>query len=354
MNVERKKLITSMFWAVLIGLLANLGIAFLLDFKDILGALKKVDFNILLVPFFCYFLIYIVDSIRLIIVLGQFGIHIPLWEAFYDSVNVSLFSNLTPFASGGQPFQILHLTSIGIDSKKATNIVLSRHVEFMFTAFFIFIISIPTAIALANSMKIGRGPMYIGFIVSLSMSLFFLFTLIKPDTISRFVLRFEKTRFSHWLGKIFKKDNWAEVFHRWATSLKEEVGFLWAEKTLIMICDLLLGLFNLSLQAFSVYYILFMLTPMDATFFHIMATFVIINLVIYYIPTPGGSGSIEGSYIWIFSGMNNDPVATTVAIILWRFATYYLQILFGLGIFFIHSYTGNKQASETTIISNTR
>jgi len=351
MNAERKKLLRSMFWAVLIGLLANLGIAFLMDFKDILSALKKVDFSIVFVPFLFYLIIYIIDSLRLMIVLRQFNITIPLWEAFYNSVNVTLFSNLTPMATGGQPFQILHLTSIGVDSKKATNVVLSRHVEFMFTAFFIFMISIPTAIGLANSMKIGRVPMYIGFLVSLSMTFFSLLALIKPDTISRFVLRFQKTKFSHWLGKILKKENWAEVFHNWATSLKEEVGFLWAEKTLIMSLDLLLGFVNLVLQALSVFYVLMKLTPISVTFFHVFATFVIINLVIYYIPTPGGSGSIEGSYIWIFSGMNDAPAATTVAIVLWRFATYYMHIIFGLCIFFIHSYIQDKR--QTKLLTGT-
>ncbi|MEW6564461.1 MAG: lysylphosphatidylglycerol synthase transmembrane domain-containing protein [Spirochaetota bacterium] len=346
MNTERKKLLTSMFWAVLIGLIANLGIAFLMDFKDILGALKKVDYTILLVPFFCYLLIYFIDSIRLIMVLGQFHLRIPLWEAFYNGVVFSLFSNLTPMATGGQPFQILHLTSIGIDSKKATNVALSRHVEFMFTAFAIFMISIPTAVGLANSMKIGREPMYIGFIVSLSTTLFFLFTLITPDTLSKFVLRFEKTKFGHWLSKKLGKENWAELFHHWATSLKEEIGFLWAEKTHIMILDVSLGLLNLTLQAFSLFYVLERLTPIGATFFHIMATFVIINLVIYYIPTPGGSGSIEGSYIWVFSGMNNAPAATTVAIVLWRFATYYLHIVFGLIMFFMYSYMKDKKQNK--------
>lgn len=349
MNAERKSLVRSMFWAVLIGLLANLGIAFLMDVKDILGAVKKVDFSIIFIPFLFYIIIYIIDSIRLVMVLRQFNIKIPIWEAFYNSVNVTLFSNLTPMATGGQPFQILHLTSIGVDSKKATNAVLSRHVEYMFTSFFIFMISIPTAINLANSMKIGRLPMYIGFLVSLSMSFFSLFALIKPDTISRFVLLFQITRLGHWLGKILKRENWAEVFHHWATSLKEEVGFLWSEKTIIMILDLLLGFFNLTLQVLSIYIVLGRLTPIDATFFHVMATFVIINLVIYYIPTPGGSGSIEGAYIWIFSGMNNAPAATTVAIVLWRFATYYLHIGFGLFVFLLHSYLKDKKRPQLTI-----
>jgi hypothetical protein len=346
MNAERKKLLQSMFWAVLIGLVANLGIAFFMDFKDILGALKKVDFSILFIPFFLYICIYCIDTLRLIMVLRQFNITISIWEAFYNSVNVALFSNLTPMATGGQPFQILHLTSIGIDSKKATNVVLSRHVEFMFTAFFIFVISIPTAIGLANSMKIGRGPMYIGFMVSLVMSIFFLFALISPNAISRFILRFDKTKMGYFLGRILKRENWAEVFHRWATSLKEEVSFLWAEKTPVMLMDLLLGLINLCLQALSVYYVLMKLTPLQSTFFHIMSTFVIINLVVYYIPTPGGSGSIEGAYIWIFSGINNSPAATTVAIVLWRVATFYLHILFGFCIFFIHSYVNNTIQSE--------
>ncbi|HOJ98959.1 MAG TPA: lysylphosphatidylglycerol synthase transmembrane domain-containing protein [Termitinemataceae bacterium] len=322
--------------AIVIGLCVNLGIAFFMDADTIYETLRKINIVVILVPFVSYFLVYFIDSLRLYMVLRQFGDRLTFGECFYNSVISILFSNITPFASGGQPFQIMHLTSIGIDSSRATNVVLSRYVEFLFTCFGIFLLSIPTALALINSMHIGREPLFIGFGVTIFSSFFILFSLIRPDMLSQVIIRLEHTRFGRLIGKLSRKDNWGELLSQWTKTLRTEVAFLWSEKLLVMLLDIFLGFLNLALQAFSLAYVLHRITPIHTSYVHIMITFVIINLVVYYVPTPGASGSIEGSYVWVFSGMNNNPAATTVAILIWRFATYYLHVFFGLLFFLLY------------------
>jgi uncharacterized protein (TIRG00374 family) len=346
LKMDRKILWRSILWAVLIGLCVNLGIAFCMDFESLKQVLYKTRIQIIVVPFLCYFIVYGIDSIRIRLVLQQFNTTISWGEAFYNSIIGVLFSNLTPFASGGQPFQIFHLTSIGVDSKQATNAIFSRQVEFLLTSFGIFLLSIPTALKLANSMEIGAGFMYAGLALSFLISLFIFIALIRPDILSRLLLKIQHTKLSKFLGRMFKKENWVEKVHLWATSLREEVAVLWTQKIPIIFLDFLLGFFNLLLQAISLTYVLRELTPLQASLGQILIMFVIINLVVYYIPTPGASGGIEGSYIWVFSGVNNSPASTTIAIFLWRLATYYLHIIVGLTLFFLYRYFKRQKVQQ--------
>ncbi len=345
---DKKILFRSLLAALVIGLGVNIGFAAFMDFADIRDSLGRVDFWVLSVPFACYFLIYLVDSARLGLVLRQFGTKIGFREAFYNSVATALFSNLTPFASGGQPYQIYHLVSLGIDTRKATNVVLSRYVEFMFTALVIFLLGIPTALRLAGTMSVGKEPFFVGLAVTFIVSIFFILALVRPDWIGRVLLRAGDGILGKPLGRIAGNRDWAADFHRWSVMLKEETAFLWTEKLPVMLADVTLGVLNLALQAASLTYVLARLTPLSASVADILVAFVIINLVVYYVPTPGASGSVEGAYIWVFSGMTGVPGMTAVAVLMWRVATYYFHILFGLIFFILRSSLKNTARRSIT------
>jgi uncharacterized protein (TIRG00374 family) len=341
-STDSKFFIRSILIAFIVGLAVNVGIAFFLDFGEIFQSFSKVDSLAVLVPFFCYFLIYLVDSVRLKVVLTQFGNRISFGNAFFNSVSVVLFSNLTPFASGGQPYQVYHLTTVGIDSKKATNVVLSRHVEFMMTSVIIFLLGIPVALSIVGTMKVGREFFFLGFFVSLLFSVILLLTLIRPDFVGRLLLKIDRTVVGRFVQRVTKKTNWAEMFHRWSMELRRDVAFLWSEKLYIMILDLLLGFVNIILQAGSLVFMFYHSISPNIQALHFMVAFVIINLVVYYVPTPGGSGGVEGGYVLVFSGMTGAPGMTAVLVLIWRLSTYYLHIGFGLIVFFLKTY-GDKQ-----------
>lgn len=90
------------------------------------------------------------------------------------------------------------------------------------------------------------------------------------------------------------------------------------------------GLVTLMIQAYSLYYMLssyVVCEPVPFFFWKVFGGMTLLNMVVYYIPTPGASGSVEASYHILFTSFTGDSKGVLLAIFGWRFATYYLQII---------------------------
>ena len=60
----------------------------------------------------------------------------------------------------------------------------------------------------------------------------------------------------------------------------------------------------------------------------VMGRMVLLNLVLYFTPTPGGSGVAEAGFVVLFSNILPNGVEGIMAV-LWRFAAEYLPFLLG-------------------------
>jgi len=336
---------------ILIGVAINIVISFFLDSDSIRDALKRVKPWHVAVPFLCYLLICLVDSVRLSIVLHQYKIKISFLQAFYNSVLGYFFSNLTPMATGGQPFQVYHLTQNNCDSRTAVNVMLSHFVEYMFMATIISVFSIKRVIPIVRSSGLATAILYIGLGVSLFFTLFFAGLLVRPQMVIRLAEFFEHTFIGRKIGKLFQKHNWVDFIKRWVTQLRENIKFLWIERPLIVLLDSALGLCIILIQAFSLYYVIDSIADPDVRYHQIATIFVILNLIVYYIPTPGASGSIEGVYSMVFTAVTGMPAMTAMAVIVWRFSSYYLHLLFELAIFGMYSRSRVKDGRSAVLPS---
>jgi len=299
---------------ILIGMAMNILIAFIMDKTTVLKSLYRVKIVYLLIPFGCFLMVNIIDSFRTVLIARQFEARVPLVQAFYNSVIGVLISNLTPMAAGGQPFQIYHLQQQGLNTRVATNIILSRFVE--------------------NA--VGGVVMYVGLAATFIFAFFFLMALVKPDMIGRVALFLRKSFVGRIVTRVTRKDDWADRLVEWSTQLREEVRFLWTEKLWIMAFDTFLGIVDLLLQVVSLYYVIIMVVGSGPNFFDVLMAYVVVWQVVFYIPTPGASGSIEGAFAVVYSELTHNPALTLVSIVVWRFATYYLHIFFGTVILSIY------------------
>jgi hypothetical protein len=314
---------------IVIGLAVNTLIAFLMDKNTVLKSLQRVRVVYLIIPFGCYLLINFIDSFRTMMIARQFSARVPFVQAFFNSVIGILFNNLTPMAAGGQPFQIYHLQQQGLNTRIATNIILSRFVENAMVLMVILLASTPLIIQLSQSLAIGGVLMYLGLIVTFIFAIFFLIALIKPHLIGRIAMLLSRSKIRKLLTRITKKDDWADRMVNWSTQLREEVHFLWTEKFSVMAFDTFLGIVDLLLQVGSLYYVIVVVVGMEPNVFKVLAAYVVVWQVVFYIPTPGASGSIEGAFAMVYSELTHNPALTLISIVIWRFATYYLHIFFG-------------------------
>ncbi|RPJ05435.1 MAG: hypothetical protein EHM28_12135 [Spirochaetaceae bacterium] len=135
------------------------------------------------------------------------------------------------------------------------------------------------------------------------------------------------------ISKITRSHGWGEKARSWSLELKENISFLWKEKLHIIALDAVLSTLILCMQVYSLVYVFMSLAGVSLNFFDVFITVLLLNLVVYYIPSPGASGGIEGVYSMVFAHITGLPQLSVLSVTIWRSATYYLQIFFGLFFF---------------------
>ena len=103
---------------------------------------------------------------------------------------------------------------------------------------------------------------------------------------------------------------------------------LWSTRTWAMVLDILMGMVNILLHAYSLLFVLEGVTGVSIPFLEVIITYVILWQVVFYVPTPGASGGVEGAFSLVYSGLTGAVGSTVIAVFVWRLATYYLLLLF--------------------------
>jgi hypothetical protein len=181
---------------------------------------------------------------------------------------------------------------------------------------------------IASTLGMGSRLVYVALGVSLTMTMLLLLLLIRPHFIGRLAILLERTLLGRLVGRVSKRHNWAPSLHRWSHRLRENVRMLWSEKTWVMALDILMGAANILLHAWSLQFVLEGVVGVKLPFVTVFITYVILWQVVFYVPTPGASGSVEGAFALVYGGMTGAIESTIIAIFVWRFATYYMLLLF--------------------------
>ena len=334
--------------AFLIGMIASALISLLVDRDTLFSIVPGINPLLLTVPFGLYLAINVVDTFRLRMVLGQFDMRIGLGMGFVNSVIGILFNNVTPMNTGGHPFQIYHLKRVGIPAKTATNVILSRHVEKLVLQALVTILAVPVVLQVARSLEFGSVVIYAGVGLVTLLALALLLVLARPDVVASIALKLSRRKLNRFIQRLTGKDDWADFVIDWTREMREQVAYLWNKRTPVMIVDALAGLFNQCLQGLSMWFMVRALTGIAISPINAVLTFIVVNHLVYYIPTPGASGSVEGMYTLVFASVTRLPEITFAAIFLWRFAAYYLHIVFGALVFAGYLRYDRRHSQEMT------
>jgi uncharacterized protein (TIRG00374 family) len=342
----RRRVLRFVLIAVILGLGVNAALSFFLDRTQFLHALRNVRVIYFFLPLLLFGASQLVDSLRLILVVSQFKIRLSFAQAFYNSAVGAFFTNITPMTAGGQPFQIYHLSSVGVPVATATNVIMSRFVEQAMTSLVISLFFLTQIPWIAATLGMGSRLMYVALGISLVATMGLLVLLIRPHVIGRLAIRLERTFIGRLVARVSGKHNWAPKLHRWSHRLRDNVRMLWSEKTWVMVLDILLGLVNTLLHAYALQVVLEGVVGVHLSFVAVLITFVILWQVVFYVPTPGASGSVEGAFALVYSGMTGALGPTILAIFVWRFATFYLLLLFDGLVYLILGRHANHNARQ--------
>ena len=334
---KKKNIMSSLILLFInIALVAYIVISYLTSGEAIrLADLQGFEINYVFI-FACFALllsIILIDSYRYYRLIYSFSKVKSFRLSYLVSAYGKYYDYVTPFGSGGQPFQIYFLHKSQVDSDTSVSVPICRFLfnHMALLAFFLFsliyslitntinfdfVFVIALAAFIGNSLFIG-ALFFITFKKNLAykICMFFLKLLNKMHLVKNVESRSIK------LKEIL--DKYQNNVKKINSNVKE------------FIIQILTSLISIILNYVFVYFIyLAFLGNMEnnVSFMNVITSMVICEMITSVMPLPGGTGAAEFSFISLFTTwftFSNGKNIVVWAMLIWRCFTYYFYILQG-------------------------
>ena len=254
-----------------------------------------------------------------------------LWGRYYDAI--------TPMAAGGQPFEVTYFMSHDVPSTASLSIPIAKLFYIQLTWFFISTICLFCSFANPNMNLFVSIASYVGAILNFVVLFTNFFLAVSKSTGRKIVVKvlklLQKMKIIKDYEKAYKKTTaYIEDYQTIMTNyMKNPKDFVFMFLTVGLKTILTYSL------PFFIYCAFFGFDLSVFGDFFIMG--VLIDLAASFIPLPGGTGMSELSFNAMFAMYFGG--ATVWAMLLYRFLTYYVHLLIGLGLTLYDFLYGKKK-----------
>ena len=252
------------------------------------------------------------------------------------------YDNVTPMATGGQPFQITYLKNRGVSFHTALSIPMAKYVfsqiAWVIVTFICLIISFTnksygTFVSITSVLGFVLGSIVLFVTVFLSVCKTvgkkLVVNILKLLKKMRIVKNYEKQ-----YEKISKYiSDFQDVMKQYAKSPKDFLIM-----TFFSLCRLLA---NYSIPFFIVK--LFLPSLDNSMYLNLFVMSVLVDLSASFFPLPGGTGMNEISFTAAFGTIINSPNLLVWVLLMWRFFSYYIYLLQGICILSYDVAYGNRK-----------
>lgn len=297
------------------------------DFKGIILAISNVNIFIFVFCIILFLLSLFFKSISFLIFIKEYNKEYTLKDSFSITLISQFLNGITPFQSGGQPFEIYLLKKRNIRITDSTNALLKDFISFQIALILIGIFSIIINFN-TNMIKSNNYLVFIilaGFIINFSVLLFlFLLSSAKKSGIKisykiiDFIFKFKiVNKFNFNKEKL--KDS-INHFYNTSKTLRENKYKLCLATINNLIYLILLYIIPLFIFKALGYENISILNSIVATSF--------VMLIGNFMPVPGATGGIEFGFVKLFKSFIHGTILST-AMLLWRTVTYFLAMIIG-------------------------
>lgn len=271
------------------------------------------DLQCVLLALCCLALGLAFDGLRLMTLADVTDEKLPVRQVVNVVLSNYFLALVTPGASGGAIAQIMFMKKAGVPVAKATVVVLVRTIM----SIFFLILLVPVVLHSDSDISRWMPPSVITTVSVLFVSL---------PVIAFFLMR---TKYpEQWLYLCtakFSYDTRRNCFI-WYKEFKHAFVVMGQHPFRILKAFLESGISLLCIYATVPAF--FTGLNIDFDLFQVMGRMVLLNLVLYFSPTPGGSGIAEAGFVVLFSNILPNGLDGIMAV-LWRFTAEYLPFLMG-------------------------
>ncbi|NMD37825.1 MAG: flippase-like domain-containing protein [Christensenellaceae bacterium] len=296
---------------------------------EVLKELKSLSPGWGMVFIACWFFYMVFETISINAFIKQQNYKVSLWHIFKVVLIGNYYSNITPSSTGGQPMQVYYLKKYGVPIGVGTSILAVR-----FFVYQLALLTMSTFLWVTNAgfiqqqLKGKIALIIIGYLFNFASVIGILLLAINKKLIAwllnLIINLISKIKFIKNKSKLINKiNNQVSTFNDSVSMIKKHPGELFIQY-LITILQLT------SIFAIPIFlYKAFNLSGTSNS--ELLAISTLLYVAASYTPLPGASGAQEGGFAIFFD--NIFPGATLFsALLLWRFFSYYLTLLFGIAI----------------------
>ena len=303
------------------------------DAGEIFKAIKQADAKYLLIAL-AFILVFILFTAFSLMQLVRLKKKINVFDSFNIANLANFYNGITPFASGGQPFQVYYYTKVNVKTDESTSVLMMNFIIHQFVSVVLSIIALCLYYGklneITNNNVAFKVAVWIGLIINFVILMLLIFVSFSK-TVKKFFMWLIKVVFSiKFLKK--KRENMiqrtSDYFDKSQESFKELFHHI---PTLLL--SVLYKVISL-LAYFIVPYFIFKglhvkVSATDIGFIIWMTAFAYV--IMSFMPTPGSSGGAEWAFEEVFAAsfVGITGSITASAILLWRFFTYYLVMILG-------------------------
>ncbi|MFN4189622.1 MAG: YbhN family protein [Pseudothermotoga sp.] len=319
----KKNLARSLF-IIALSVIIIILIAGLTDISLTIKALKKVSVKWLVLVGFLLICDWFAEALTVKIFAVSYKTRVNLLYLFKSTLIGSFFSAITPFSTGGQPAQIAFMNKRGVEYGEATALLVSRFIVYQVVITGLGLLGIYTAhdILSKNITKFALLAFF-GFALNGAVLFFLLIFSINRDLVEWLVkalikpLAFLKV-IKNQAETVERMLNQIELFHRCMIRSIGKLSLL-SLAFLATSCQMLVRV--------SITYFVARAVHINCSYVDTIMFQLVLFLVVSLIPTPGAMGASESGYVLFFSFLFGPQTVATL--LLWRFFTYYVNIIVG-------------------------
>ena len=350
---DRKKIWLYLFYAALTVAI----LAFVLSMNDIgeiFGVLGGADVRYVLVALLFVLVYLALYPLTLCLLARSKGIPARFGDVYTIGMTEHFFNGITPFATGGQPFQAYALSKKKTTLADATGLLIMNFLIFMMVTNTYALLSLIYARDFIRSEGMG-----IVAIVGFSANFLVLICTVILGT-SRHVRGWIVSLmhlFSHigFLHDYIEKRTAA--FNEYTENTQKAFRALWRDKKTFALCYLtrFVTMFFYYAVTFFIIRALHLDIGFDRLLFVVLGSAFAVTTVVF-VPTPGSSGGIEFAFSSIFASLalGAEGAVSYGGMLIWRLITYYFTILVSmLSYFFFEWRMAQEKRRATPEISET-
>lgn len=304
------------------------------DYIEIIHNLSKVNIVFILIAILFMFLYVLFQSFSMHIYLKVIDKDYKFLDTFILMSSALFFNAITPFSSGGQPFQIYLLNKQGIKVSEAMNVLLQNFFSYQLALTILGTLSIiiNNFLNIIPNTSLLKHIVIVGFIVNVLVLLLIVY-LGKAKNLNTKV--FNKIFNFIFNLKILRKK--ADLKEKTINKIDEfyNSNVYFKGERFILLKTISLNMISL-LVFYCIPFLIF--KSLNIINVDVLDSLICTSYTYFvgsFVPIPGGTGGLEYAFIEFFRVFSSSAIIST-CMILWRFITYYLSMILGaLSLLFI-------------------